>query len=448
MKQEFDVAIIGGGISGSAAFYTLSEYTDVESVAIIDKCSGFAKISSSAKSNSQTIHDGSIETNYTAEKAAKVKFSAQKVKNYALKHKLENRAIFKYQKMAIGVGDLECEYIKKRFADFESIFPGIEFFDKAQLKEIEPKIIEGENGQDRAENVVGMGYKESWCGLNYEFLSDHFVQLGMEKNKKNATFLNFWVKDIHPEGDGYKIVSRNGDFIYAKFILVNAGSFSLPLAQKMGYGLDLGCLPVAGSFYFIPNLLRGKVYTVQNPKLPFAAIHGDPDVVVKNKTRIGPTAIAMPKLERGKNWLDNISWDLIKIDANADVLKIVYELFKDHDIRSYVFKNFEFELPFIGKRKFLEDARKIIPSLDLSHLQYAHGYGEVRPQVLDRKEKKLILGEKKILTNKGITFNMTPSPGATSCLENALRDTKEIVAYLNKNFDTERFYKDLSPDEI
>ncbi len=446
--KEFEVAIIGGGISGCAAFYVLSEYSDVKNIALIDKCDGLAKVSSNAKANSQTIHDGSIETNYTAQKAAKVKFSAQKVRNYALNKKLQNKAIFEYQKMAIGVGDLECEYIQKRFKEFGDIFPGIQFFDKAKLKQIEPKIIEGSDGADRYENVVGMGYEKDWCGLDYGYLSEHFVKEAMEKNPNNATFLNYWVNKIEPRGDGYALVSKQGDEIYAKFVLVDAGSYSLPLAQGMGYGLDLGCLPVAGSFYFVPDLLRGKVYTVQNPKLPFAAIHGDPDVAIKGKTRMGPTALSMPKLERGKHWLDKIGWELIKLDANMDVLKIVLDLMKDSEIRNYVFKNMSFELPYFGKRGFLKDAQKIIPSLRLEDLQYAKGYGEVRPQVLDRTEKKLVLGEKKIITNKGITFNMTPSPGATSCLENAMIDSKEIVAYLGCKLDLERFYKDLSPEEV
>jgi malate dehydrogenase (quinone) len=35
---------------------------------------------------------------------------------------------------------------------------------------------------------------------------------------------------------------------------------------------------------------------------------------------------------------------------------------------------------------------------------------------------------------KGIIFNMTPSPGATSCLGNAERDIKVVCEYL-KEFD-------------
>ncbi|CCF80850.1 Malate:quinone oxidoreductase [Helicobacter bizzozeronii CCUG 35545] len=311
-------------------------------------------------------------------------------------------------------------------------------------------MILGQQGLDRPENVVGSGFEKYWCGMNFELLSENFVEEAMKIHSENHVFFNFKVSRIEScMDDEWAVISTEGDEIYGKFVLVDAGSYSLPLAQSMGYGLELGCLPVAGSFYFVPgNLLRGKVYTVQNPKLPFAALHGDPDVWIKGKTRLGPTAFAMPKLERNKSLLKGVSWELFKMDFNPDVMGIVYDLFSERDIRNYVFKNFVFELPFFGKRKFLHDARKIIPSLYLGDLQYAYGFGEVRPQVLDRTRKKLELGEKKIVTGRGITFNMTPSPGATSCLENALKDAKEIAEYLGARLDVERFYEELSPEEL
>jgi malate dehydrogenase (quinone) len=69
----------------------------------------------------------------------------------------------------------------------------------------------------------------------------------------------------------------------------------------MGFGHNLGCLPVAGSFYMTQKkLLNGKVYMIPNPKLPFAALHGDPDILADGNTRFGPTALVLPKLERFK----------------------------------------------------------------------------------------------------------------------------------------------------
>lgn len=449
MENNFDVVIIGAGVSGCALFWTLSEYTDIKSVAVVDKCPDIAMVSSNVRANSQTIHDGSIETNYTAQKAKKVKLAAQKVTNYALKHKLQNQVIFKTQKMAIGVGDAECEFMHKRHQEFLSVFPDLQWFDKQMIKEIEPSVILGSDGKsDRPENVVGSGYREAWCAMDFEGLSKDFATRAQEKNPNNKVFLNFWVKDIKRNDEGYYLISKSGEVITAKFVLVNAGSYSLVLAQSMGYGTDLGCLPIAGSFYFVPDLLKGKVYMVQNPKLPFAAVHGDPDISISGKTRIGPTAIAMPKLERSKHWYSGISFELGKVDFHREVFGVLFNLLKDAEIRSYVFKNIVFELPYFGKRLFLKDAQKLIPSLKLDDIEYAEGYGEVRPQVVDRTQKQLELGEKKIITNKGITFNMTPSPGATSCLQNAFVDTQEIVSYLQANFDKERFLRDLSPEEL
>ena len=112
-------------------------------------------------------------------------------------------------------------------------------------------------------------------------------------------------------------------------------------------------------------------------------------------------------------------------------------------IRSYVLRNLAFELPLLGKRLFIKDARKIIPSLKISDLTYAQGFGEVRPQVIDLGAMKLALGEKKILTQKGLTFNMTPSPGATSCLANAEIDIKEVAKYLGAKFDDDKFNAEL-----
>ena len=445
MKNDFDVAIIGGGVSGCATFYTLNEYTNINKIALLEKCDKLASISSSSKGNSQTIHDGSIETNYTSTKAAKVKIAADKVKHYALSKGLQNKAIFKMQKIAIGIGDKECDFMTKRHKEFSEIFEGLQFFNKNEIKKIEPKVIEALDGNDRIENVVASGYLESWCAMNFEILSQSFANEGTKKNKNSEVFLDFKVVKIKENTNGYTITSKDNREINARFVLVNAGSYSLPLAQHSGYGKDLACLPVAGSFYFVPgNLLRGKVYAVQNPKLPFAALHSDPDIAISGVTRLGPTALAMPKLERSKYLFGNINSELLTIDFKFAAMQVLFGLLKDSDIRNYVFRNMLFEMPYFGKRLFIKDARKIIPSLKLEDLTYAKGFGEVRPQVIDMSAKKLELGEKKILTNKGITFNMTPSPGATSCLSNAEIDTLEIVKYLNKTFDIERFYKDLS----
>ncbi|MGD8926936.1 MAG: malate:quinone oxidoreductase, partial [Thioalkalispiraceae bacterium] len=83
--NQYDVVIIGGGISGTALLHLLSRYTDLKSIALIEKDTGIATLNSHGRNNSQTLHCGDIETNYSLEKAVKVKAGAGMVVNYASK---------------------------------------------------------------------------------------------------------------------------------------------------------------------------------------------------------------------------------------------------------------------------------------------------------------------------------------------------------------------------
>jgi malate dehydrogenase (quinone) len=58
-----------------------------------------------------------------------------------------------------------------------------------------------------------------------------------------------------------------------------------------------------------------------------------------------------------------------------------------------------------------------------------------------------MLGEASIDTGDGIIFNMTPSPGATSCLGNAVRDVEVICEYLNLTFDKKLFDDELVEEQ-
>ena len=131
------------------------------------------------------------------------------------------------------------------------------------------------------------------------------------------------------------------------------------------------------------------------------------------------------------------------LGLDMNVMSIFYDLLKDSDIRNYILRNFMFEVPYLNKHLFVKDARKIVPSLSTDDIKYADGFGGVRPQVLDKKNKKLMLGEASFNTGEGIIFNMTPSPGATSCLGNAIRDVEIICEYLNLDF-----YKDNAHEEL
>ena len=465
MQNSFEVAIIGGGISGCALAFILSKYTNIENIAVIEKYERVASLSSSASNNSQTIHRGEIETNYTLDKAAKVKAKADMIVKYCLDRNLQNDTIFEMQKMAIGVGDEEVAFIRKRTEDFKDLYPEMEIFEKDELAQIEPGLIfcgdasetkanesslsawamkmKGETSNSRPESIVGAGIRKSFCAINYQKLAENLIKDAMEESGKNVELhLESEVTKITPDNGEYVLETKKGT-IRAKFVLVDAGAHSLYLSNMMGIGKEYSVFPVAGSFYFAATkpVLKGKVYTVQNPKLPFAAIHGDPDVVT-GQTRFGPTALVLPKLERYK---PGTYMDFFKsLNYNMDVAKVHASFFLDKDIGPYILKNLAYDFPMgLGRHFYDIEVQKIVPSMSEWDLVYADGFGGVRPQIIDKKQRKIILGEVAIKTGKGITFNMTPSPGATSCLGNAIEDAKDIVEYLNKELNIAQIVEDL-----
>ena len=249
---------------------------------------------------------------------------------------------------------------------------------------------------------------------------------------------------IRQVDNGFELLTNKGR-LTSRFVVVSAGGHSLLFAQRMGYGKEYACLPVAGSFYYAPDVLRGKVYTVQNDKLPFAAIHGDPDLLVRGKTRFGPTALVLPMLERHNYSTVHEFFSVTK--PGLSVMKVMWDLFKVKDIRHYMFKNMLFEVPYIRQRLFLEDARKIVPTLQLQDLTFAKKIGGIRPVMIDKINRKLHLGEAKINPGNGIIFNMTPSPGATSCLQNAEQDMRYIVEFLDCDLDEKKLNQELKTTE-
>ena len=431
-----DVIIVGGGISGTALLYLLSKYTDINNIMLFEKYGSIASVNSHGRNNSQTLHCGDIETNYTLEKACQVQSSAKMVTRYVNALEDGEKIHHKYPKMVIGVGDKEVAQLRERFKQFKPHYPTMQLLERDDIEKIEPAVIDG-----RKEDIVALAVLDEYTAVNFQALSESFVkQACVTKDKEINIKLNTKVASIKKSSEGYSVKTQDG-IHQAKFVVVSSGGHSLLFAQRMGYGLEYSCLPMAGSFYYTPDILNGKVYTVQNDKLPFAAIHGDPDVLVPGKTRFGPTALALPVLERYN--LRTLPEFLQVFRPDLDVIKALWGLLKVSEIRNYLFKNILFEIPYIRRRLFLKDARKVVPEMKLSDLTFAKKTGGIRPVMIDKKKHCLHLGEAKLSPGNGLIFNMTPSPGATSCLGNAEKDLDIIVDFLGAKANKEKLNKDL-----
>lgn len=428
--NQYDVVIIGGGASGTALLYVLAKYTNLNRIALVEKNAELGAVNSNAKNNSQTLHIGDVETHYSFDKARQVKPAAELILGYVkiLSELEQTKIIKKVPKMVLGVGQKEVETLEARYEGLKSIFPNLKKIYRERLAELEPEIIRGRN---LAEPIIAL-YDENGHAVNFGELANSLAENAKKQTQKIIdVFCKEKVLEIKKNSEGYSLKTTTKN-LTAKVVVVDADAYSLGFAKQLGYGKNFSLIPIAGSFYFSPPKLNGRVCTIQDQRLPFAAVHGDPDLTKDDVTRWGPTARFFPVLE-SRNYASLFQYfkssGLHRLTTWKSFGAILFEPIRF----KYLLKNLLYEVPFLGKRLFLKQVKKMVPTLRAGDLRKAKGYGGMRLQRVDTNTKELLLGEGKIIGDK-IIFNMTPSPGASVCLYNASRDAEKIMEFFGTEF--------------
>ena len=436
MPKEYDLVIVGGGISGASLLYTVGTFTDIERVALIEKEPEIAAINSHHTNNSQTLHFGDIETNYTREKAEDVKEGAEMVAGYLEANDPDRELHSKRSKMVLAVGEEEVETLEARQHEegFGELFPKLEAIGREEIAELEPTVVEG---RDPDTELLALQTPDGYT-VDYGAVAESFVDRVADIDSVDV-FLDTAVERVNETDAEFLIETDDEGWFAADTTVVAAGSHSLQIAKNMGYGEALSLLPVAGSFFLADDaLLNGKVYTLQMKKLPFAAVHGDAEVHDGDLTRFGPTAKVVPALERGN--LSTVADFFDVFELTPDSLLSYANIMADRILLPYVLQNLVYDLPVVGERSFLPHVQKVVPTVEEGDISRAKGFGGVRPQIVNTETKSLDMGEAKI-TGEDIIFNITPSPGASTCLKNAMRDTRQLLTFLDDEyeFDEEGF---------
>ena len=434
--KKCDVLIVGAGVTGTSIARILNgEYGDFGKVVLIERRKAPALVNSNPMNNSQTSHDGSTETNHDLKEALKILPAARAIRRFIDRHP-DKTLSYKNKRMVIGVGAKEVELLEQRYKDFKSHYPDLRLIYGNELSEVEPKVMQG---RDPAVPICALITDEGYA-INYQRLSEVFL----EESPKVEAYFNAEVLDICEGIDAYRVTTNTGTVI-ARQVIFGSGPYSLSFAQKLGYGKDLGIMPVAGSFFSAGPILHNKVYTVQKDGIPFAAIHGDPDVKNQSDTRFGPTVKILPLMERDTigSFFEFMKTPMFSLAG----LLSVWNTIKDRQVLWFAAKSALFDVPLIGQYLFWRDAQKIVPSLRYSDIKLRKGAGGIRPQIVNLKTREVQMGEA-VIVGYNIIFYTTPSPGASVCWWNARNCAIQLAKFRGQPelFDQQKFDKKYAPE--
>lgn len=431
----YDVLIIWGWVSGASLLYTLSKFTNLKTIGLLEKYHKPGLVNSKATNNSQTLHSGDIETNYNLAKATKVKKKADMLKRFLeeeKKHEPATKLFTVYNKMILAVGKKEVADLEHRYEDFKNLFPTLHRVERKEIEVLEPSVVEW---RDPNEPILALSSPE-WYTIDYGLLSEVFVKHARKADKQIDIYYDTLVDKVEKTEFGYKVTTQDWKYFECRTLVVSAWGHTPLIAQSMGYVKNFSILSVAGTFFkSTRKILNGKVYTMQMEKLPFAAVHGDPDVHNADETRFGPTAKWIFMLER---YNYKSVWEYFKVFGfRRRAFQTIFKLVTDPVISPYLAINTLYDLPWIGKRLFVRELRKIVPTLTADDIVHGDKLGGTRPQILNLDTKELEMWEAKIIWDK-VIFNITPSPGATTCLWNAYEDAQTIMKFFEWEFEFDK----------
>lgn len=420
--MAYDIAVVGGGIMGAADLYVFSRFTDASAV-LIEKNAVPGLVASHGDRNSQTHHRGDIETQYDLETSLRVKEQAEPLARFVSRYDTLSQRMTKM----LLAEEHELPALQQRYASLKPYFPELALLDEQGVADYEPLVADGREGS--------FGAIVDPAGLGIDFGRAAGALVEAARRPGIDVLCETRVDDISRQSH-FALATTQGP-IAAGSLILSAGAHTLPLAQHLGLGEAYCVFPVAGGFFRSPRVLGGKVYTFQRPGIPFVAVHGDPDVNDASVTRFGPTAYPVPFLE----WKD---WSTMRALLKAAPPRRAFRAMRvlDRQRSTFFLENARYLLPG-GRRAFLPNVQRIVPSLGVGELKRDATLGGVRPQVVDARRGRIVHGEARLI-GCGVIANLTPSPGASTCLSTARDDARRVVRWLGGRFDEEGFDREFS----
>ena len=428
--EVYDVIVIGGGCVGCSTVYNVSQRYKGKFL-LIEKEHRHAMHTSNVFRNSGTIHDGATEDYVPGTK--KYTMSPSGAKNLITYCKAAEKKYKKHLVKKVGklVVDRENQKLDKLEEGSKYLGFDVRVIGRKELEKIQPIVVNG-----RKDGEVFALYHPEAHIIDSSAYVDTLVN---ESKEKGAEFAYDTKLTGLKEKDGLLKVETNKGIFLARYVVNSAGIHAITIARELGVGEDHTLIPVRGDFFEIVGEkakeitkciyqapVKSSIVGTSNPQHFHPSMNG--------KAYGGPTAVPIYGMElyAGKPEANAVESKYYLLElANATLgFSGFWKLLMKGSFWNLSYKEFRKSvLPErLALRYFLEDARRLIPSLEKSDLVKSPHSG-IRAQPLDKKGN--MVPDIQILYGKNSSHYFSPSPALSLSIMLGENESAHIATELD-----------------
>lgn len=385
--EKCDVLVIGGGLVGLATALHLQKSRPQLDICLIEKEACLATHQSGR--NSGVAHAG-IYYEPGSLKARLCVEGKNALREYCKFNDVPYQAC---GKVIVASNKQEVERLDFLYArGCENRVPGLRLISEDELRDIEPHVV-GLKAIYSPESAI-----VDFAQVAESFASDF-------KASGGRVFLNTSFRSVSEFAAKRRVETSGKDFD-AGLIINCAGLHADVVARKMGCEPQLRIVPFRGDFFdLVPesaHMVKGLVYPVPDPALPFLGVHLTP--TVSGSVRAGPNAILATKRE------GYLGSDFSARDVSDTLLYGGFWKFTGRYIRPGLTEINR----SLRKSVFVSSVQKLLPDVHAKDL--VRSRSGVRAQAIDPQGR--MVDDFRIEDSPGAIHVLNaPSPAATSSIK-------------------------------
>jgi L-2-hydroxyglutarate oxidase LhgO len=274
MNPDFDVAIVGGGIVGLAAAYRLTRERSDRRIVVLEKERAVA--GHQTGHNSGVVHSG-IYYGPGSAKARMCVEGAAMLKDFCRRHEVP---VLVCGKVVVASEESEVPALEELYRrGLANGVSGLALIGRERLSEIEPHV----------RGIRALHVPET-AAVSYASVANKLAALTAAAGGEIRTETE--LRRVSEDGGRFLLQTTAGN-LRARYLIACAGLYSDRIARLEGAEPGIRIVPFRGEYYrLVPersDLIRGLVYPIPDPGLPFLGPHFTR--TVHGEVEAGPNAV-------------------------------------------------------------------------------------------------------------------------------------------------------------